>query len=168
VDGNSVNGWLAFAISFALACGGLLALVVGARACDAQEPTQFGPYAIEVRVAGEAQYIDLVRGGRIVQTLGGSLDTLCDPPLVAGFDADGDGATDLYFRNCRGHGYLTLRGDTLEYVDQGDRPESDGWWARQVLAGGTRWIVLGVALCIVAFVGVAIAGPMLRPRHADA
>lgn len=159
-----MSRWLPFTFSLTLAVAGIVALALGARACDAHAPTHFGPYAITQRVEGEAQYFDLVRNGTIAHTLAGSLDTLCDPPGVSRIDLDGDGAVDLYFRNCRGHGYLTMRGDSLAYIDQGDGREPDGWWTRQVLAGGTRLIVIGIGLCIGALIALAIAGMTLRPR----
>ncbi len=159
-----MSRWLPFTFALALAVAGIVALTLGARACDAHAPTHFGPYAITMRIEGEAQYFDLVRDGTIAHTLAGSLDTLCDPPSVARFDVDGDGAADLYFRSCRGHGYLMMRGHSLDYVDQGDGREPDGWWARQVLTGGMRLIVFGIGLCIGALVVIAIAGMTLRPR----
>lgn len=155
--------WLLVAPAFAFAVAGIVALVLGMRACDAREPTELGPYAIVPRVEGQAQYFDLVRAGKVEHTLAGSLDTLCDPPFVARFDVDDDGNADLYFRNCRGHGYLRRRANALEYVDEGDGPEPTGWWARQVLGGGTRLIMFGVALCLAALIALAIGGAMMRP-----
>jgi hypothetical protein len=150
-------------VSGVLGLLGIGALALGLEACEARDPGRFGRYAIVAHVDGEAQYFDLVRDGRTAYTLAGSLDTLCEPPIVASFDVDGDGASDLYVRNCRGHGYLALRAGALEYVDQGDGPEPDGWWARQVLAGGTRLIVHGVAWIVAALIALAIAGATLRP-----
>ena len=160
--------WLPFGLSVVVAAGGIVALLLGARACDAHDPADFGPYTITTRTEGEARYFDLVRDGKVAHTLAGSLDTMCDPPFVARFDVDGDGAADLYFRNCRGRGHLVARAGALEYVNDGDRPEPDGWWARQVLGGGQRLFALGSALCLAALVGLAIAGAMLRPKHGAA
>ena len=156
---------LTFGVAFAIMLGAVGVLVLGARACDACEPTDFGRYAIVSRIEGQAKYFDLVHDGRVEHTLAGSLDTLCDPPFVARFDVDGDGESDLYFRNCTGHGYLVRRGDALEYVDLGDTSDALGWWARQVLGGGTQLIVLGVALSVVALIALAIAGAMLGPNR---
>lgn len=155
--------WLPFGLSLALALVGITALVLGIRARDAREPTHFGPYTIEARIEGQAKYFDLVRDGRVHHTLAGSLDTLCEPPIVARFDVDGDGESDLYFRNCRGHGYVVRRGDALAYVDDGDRPEPAGWWRRQVLGGGVRLILLGAAVSAAALIVLAIAGATLKP-----
>jgi hypothetical protein len=160
-----VTRWIPFALSLAVAAGGIVLLVLGARACDAHKPTRFGPYAITTRVEGEAKYFDLVRDGKVAHTLAGSLDTMCDPPFVARFDIDGGGAPELYFRNCRGHGYLVQRDDSVAYIDEGDGAEPDGWWARQVLGGGRRLIVLGTGLSLAALVNLAIAGARLRPKQ---
>jgi hypothetical protein len=149
-------------VSLTLAVSGIAALVLGLRACDAGAPTRFGPYVIAARIEGEAKYFDLVRDGKVEHTLAGSLDTLCEPPFVALFDVDGDGTSDLYFENCRGHGYLVQRAGALSYVEEGDGPAPDGWWARQVLGGGRRLIAIAVLLCFVALIGLAIAGARLR------
>ncbi len=158
--------WLPFGLALVLALAGIIALMLGVYACDAREPTDFGPYAIVSRVDGQTMYFDLVRAGNVELTLAGSLDTLCDPPFVARFDVNDDGVADLYFRNCRGHGYVVRRADTITYAGQGDTAEPTSWWAHQVLGGGMRLIVLGIALCLSALIAVAIAGAVMRPVRA--
>jgi hypothetical protein len=143
---------LRFALPVAVALAGLVALLLGARACDAHDPDSFGPYTILTRTEGEAAYVDLERDGTIALTLAGSLDTLCDPPVVERLDDDC-----LYFRNCRGHGYVVQRAGGLAYIDEGDGPEPDGWWAHQVFEGGKRLIAVGVLLCLAALVALAVA-----------
>jgi hypothetical protein len=144
---------LRFALPVGLAIAGLVALLLGGRACDGHDPDSFGPYNIVAHVEGEAEYIDLVRDGTVALTLAGSLDTLCDPPSVERLAGDC-----LYVRNCRGHGYVVQRAGGLAYIDEGDGPEPDGWWARQILEGGKRLIALGVLLCLAALPTLAVAG----------
>jgi len=144
-----------------LAALAVVAGTAGLRARAANAPTRFGLYSVESRVEGEAQYFDLVRDGQVVRSLAGSLDTLCDPPTIAELDVDGDGDPDLYFRNCRGQGFLSRHGDELAYNNLTSAPTN--WWARQVFSGGIQLISIGVAGCIAALIAFAIAGARLKP-----
>jgi len=161
--------WLPFSLAGLLALAAAAAIVLGARACDARNPTSVvlgsETYAVQSHVEGEAMYVDLVRDGHVAQSLAGSLDTMCDPPLSALFDVDSDGAPDLYFENCRGHGYVTQRARELTYVNLGDGPRPGGWWARQVFGGGKRLLAIGIGLALGAVVVLAIAGMLLSPRR---
>jgi hypothetical protein len=157
-----LSRWLPFIVAAILAAVGIAALVLGMRAREANEPTRFGSYSIESRVEGEAKYFDLIRDGKVAHTLAGSLDTLCDPPTITELDVDGDGEADLYFRNCRGHGFLSHHGDELAYNNLAG-PEPTNWWARQVFSGGVRLLVAGIAACVTALIGFAIAGARLKP-----
>ncbi|MEP6860289.1 MAG: hypothetical protein ABJE66_06705 [Deltaproteobacteria bacterium] len=67
-----------------------------------------------------------------------------------------------YFRNCRGHGFLSRHGDELAYNDLAG-PEPTNWWAHQVFSGGVRLVVVGIAACIAALIAFAIAGARLKP-----
>jgi hypothetical protein len=154
--------WLPFIGAAIIAAVGIATLVLGVRAREANEPTRFGPYSIVSRVEGEAKYFELIRNGKVVHTLAGSLDTLCDPPTIAELDIDGDGEPDLYFRNCRGHGFLSRRGDSLAYTDLAG-PEPTNWWAHAVFSGGVQLLVAGVAACIASLIAFAIAGARLKP-----
>ena len=154
--------WLPFVGAAIMGALGIAVLILGMRAREANEPTRFGPYSIESRVEGEAQYFDLIRDGKVAHTLAGSLDTLCDPPTIAELDVDGDGEPDLYFRNCRGHGFLSRHGDELAYNSLAGAVPTH-WWARQVFSGGIKLILIGIAACIAALIAFAIAGARLKP-----
>jgi hypothetical protein len=157
-----LSRWLPFIGAAIVAATGIAALVLGMRAREANEPTRFGPYSIESRVEGEAKYFDLIRDGKVARTLAGSLDTLCDPPTIAELDVDDDGKPDLYFRNCRGHGFLSQHGDELAYTDLAG-PEPTNWWALQVFSGGVKLVLVGIGACIAALISFAIAGARLKP-----
>jgi hypothetical protein len=157
--------WIPIGISSLGLLAGIALIVLGVRACDARDPATVdlggASYEVVTHHAGQTVYTDLQRGGHVEHQIVSSID-MCDAPLLAAFDVDDDGTTDLYFRHCRGEGYIARRSGALASVRLSRTP--GGWWARQVLSGGWRLVVYGVAVLLGALVCGAIGGAMLRPR----
>ncbi|WNG23228.1 hypothetical protein F0U62_03650 [Cystobacter fuscus] len=77
-------------------------------------------YQISRRIEPEAVVFDLIRpDGGVAVSISGSTDTLCDPPYLMTLDVDQNGSTDVYYRHCRGHGYVTYQNGAPIDVDLG-------------------------------------------------
>jgi hypothetical protein len=138
---------------------GLVALVLGVAARRASEPTSIlwgeREYDIVTRVEDEAECFDFVAGGVTAFTECGSLDTLCDRPQAFAFDANGDSVRDIYVTTCRGPILVTWRDGAIGDERLGEL--HPGWWARQVLDGGTELLIVGALLGLAGLVTLVVA-----------
>jgi hypothetical protein len=168
------HGMVAAAVLLALSGGALLVLGLKAR-------RSLNPSAVEAsgttfrvvrRVEPRAVVFDLIHpDGSVAISISGSTDTLCDPPYLMLLDADHDGAQDVYYRHCGGHGYVTWRNGGWVDVDLGqydadDMPASASSRAREIHAGGWRLLALGAtgALLGLAIVAVLLSAGSLERR----
>lgn len=155
-------GWSAVAcISVATVCMACVWLVIGPRI----NPTSFSiagsSFTARYITENEGLRVDIVdaASGRLLHTLSGSTDLVCDPPTLLLADADGDGITDLYFRECGGHGLLHYRPATHDFIYQSFRqenvavllPNGSLLW-REVLNGGARLTVIALCAALLAAV----------------
>jgi hypothetical protein len=128
-------------------------------------------YEIVRRREGEAIVHDFVRDGRVVESLGGSMDLLCDEPYIFLFDVDGDGRQDVYHHHCGGHGYLrhaaatrTLAYENLGSVEIDDVPALDSFWAEEIRGWhGLRLLAIGGLAVLVGAIGALVS--VLRSRR---
>lgn len=168
--------WRQHATYGALALAGALAVWGGCVARGRWEPSSVewdgDRYEVVRREVAQGIDFELVRGGRVVETLGGSTDTLCDPPFIYVVDVDQDGRRDVYHHHCGGHGFLrhVPRTRQLEYVNLGsvereDAPGLDSYWAGEVRARGLRLTVLGAMALVAAAIGAGVS--LQRARDAE-
>jgi hypothetical protein len=168
--------------TFALvACAGASLLYAGIVARGRFEPSEVrwgdATYAVVAHREDQALVHEFRRNGRVVETLAGSTDTLCDDPWIMLIDVDGDDRLDVYHRTCGGHGYLKYMPatDGVSYVDLGqfdldDAPILRSSWASEIMDWhGLRLIALGAAAALVGAIGLlalAIRGrrPPMSPR----
>jgi hypothetical protein len=106
------------------------------------------------RVEPEASVFDLTHpDGSVAISISGSTDTLCDPPYLMTIDVDENGSGDVYYRHCRGHGYVTNQNGTPVDVDLGqyemdDAPAASSFWTNEVQAGGLRLLTAGAVVML--------------------
>jgi hypothetical protein len=153
-----------------LALAGVAAIWGGCEARGRLEPDTFGAWRIERRAEGQAVLHDLRRDGAVDLTLEASVD-LCDPPVLAILDVDGDGSADLYHRHCRGHEFVRSSGGALSVVDLGqfdvaDAPVLASFWGKEVFDWrGLRLLGAGAAALLAGIIGVAAFGLAGRARR---
>jgi hypothetical protein len=138
---------------------GVAAVALGARACSANEPHYVdfasGRYSITTRAEREAECFDFEdASGHVAFTECGSLDTLCDDPTSARFDADGDGFDDIYFETCSGK---LLVSEHAGKIDE-RRVDALEWWPREVLDHGLDLFAVGAIYIALACVLALIVG----------
>ncbi|HVZ40481.1 MAG TPA: hypothetical protein VHI13_14475 [Candidatus Kapabacteria bacterium] len=113
-------------LAIALALIGCVLLLIEPRI----DPTAFriagGSFTARYVQGGGGMRIDIMdaASGRVLYTLSGSTDLLCDAPSLLLADADGDGQADLFFRECSGQGLLRYRAATHDFsfqrLEEGD------------------------------------------------
>ncbi len=140
-----------------LLAGGVL-LIAGwtARASLNPDTLELSGVTFQVlrRVEPEAVVFDLTRpDGSVGISISGSTDTLCDPPYLMTIDVDQNGSGDVYYRHCRGHGYVTYQNGAPVDVDLGqyeldDAPAAASFWANEVQAGGLRLLTSGAVVLL--------------------
>ena len=138
---------------------GVSAIALGSRAYRANEPQHVdfasGRYSITTRAEREAECFDFAdASGRVAFTECGSLDTLCDAPTSARFDADGDGFDDVYFETCSGK---LLVSEHAGKIDE-RRVDALEWWPREVLDHGLDLFAVGAIYIALACVLALIVG----------
>ncbi|MBS1911275.1 MAG: hypothetical protein JST22_04760 [Bacteroidetes bacterium] len=107
-------------LGIALVLIGFVLLVISPRI----DPTAFriagSSFAARYIQEGGGMRIDILdaASGRVLYTLSGSTDLLCDTPSLLLADADGDGQADLFFRECTGQGLLRYRPATHDFIFQ--------------------------------------------------
>ncbi|HWO19337.1 MAG TPA: hypothetical protein VNO30_11195 [Kofleriaceae bacterium] len=166
-----------FALFGLVALAGVSAIWAGCTAYTHWEPeavTWDGDrYEIVRRREGQAIVHDFVRSGRVVESLAGSMDLLCDEPYIFLFDVDGDGRLDVYHRHCGGHGYLkhaaatrTLAYENLGSVEIDDAPALDSFWAEEIRRWhGLRLLTGGVLALLIGTLGAL--GSALSSRRRE-
>ncbi|WP_257461536.1 hypothetical protein [Archangium lipolyticum] len=124
------------------------------------------------RVEPESVVFDLTRpDGGVAVSISGSTDTLCDPPYLMAIDVDQNGSGDVYYRHCRGHGYVTYQNGAPVDVDLGqyevdDAPAAASFWANEIQAGGLRLLTSGTVVTLVALAMLAVwLSSACRVRH---
>ncbi|HEX7704775.1 MAG TPA: hypothetical protein VF403_28740, partial [Kofleriaceae bacterium] len=136
-----------------LIAAGVGSLVAASRASDAHDPTQITwgneTYEITSSERGDSVAYDLSHDGRVVRTLFGSTDTLCDAPYIRRYDVDGDGVDDLLVYDCGHLDPYTMRDGQLVTIESHD----PSLWASEVECSGLRLLLLGLALFMIGVAG---------------
>ena len=86
-------------------------------------------------------------------------------------DVDQNGSGDVYYRHCRGHGYVTYQNGAPVDVDLGqyemdDAPAASSFWAKEIQVGGLRLLTSGAVVMLVGLAMLAAWISSARPiRH---
>ncbi len=164
---------VALVVSTLLVLAGAAAVWAGVVARGRLDPDHLGDWRIVRRGEGEAVFHDLVRNGIVELSLGASVD-MCDPPVVALIDVNGDGSLDLYHRHCRGHEYVrVVRGKLVEVnlgqFDVADAPVLESFWGGEIFDWrGLRLVAAGGAALLVGLFALMVLGLTGRRRARSA
>jgi len=161
-------------VAVLLLAGGVL-LITGWTAHDSLNPdiVELSGVTFQVfrRVEPEAVVFDLTRpDGRVAISISGSTDTLCDPPYLMTIDVDQNGSGDVYYRHCRGHGYVTYQNGAPVDADLGqyemdDAPAAASFWANEIHAGGLRLLTSGAVVMLGGLAMLAVWISSARPAR---